>query len=64
MVNISDKSLIDVTGDEAGSIFIRSGEFVLDDSSLHAKTSGDKDGGGIYIQSDNISMINGADMIC
>jgi len=59
---ISGKSLIDVSGQGAGNVFIRSGKFVSDDSSFYAKTFGDKDGGGIEIQADSISFENGSEI--
>ncbi|OQX25059.1 MAG: hypothetical protein BWK80_17510, partial [Desulfobacteraceae bacterium IS3] len=43
-ITISGKSLLDVSGQGAGSVFIRSGKFVSDDSAVYAKTLGDKDG--------------------
>jgi len=61
-ITISGKSLLDVSGQGAGNVFIRSGKFVSDDSAVYAKTYGDKDGGGIEIQADTISFENGSEI--
>ncbi|MCP4349463.1 MAG: filamentous hemagglutinin N-terminal domain-containing protein [Desulfobacterales bacterium] len=59
-VSISDKALVDVSGDRGGSIFIRSGQFVAKDSNIHARTLGDKDGGVVDIRADTISLTDSA----
>jgi len=61
-ITISGKSLLDVSGQGAGNVFIRSGKFVSDDSAVYAKIFGDKDGGGIDIQADTISFENGSEI--
>lgn len=61
-IRISGKSLLDVSGDGAGSIFIRSGEFVSEDSSLYAKNTGDTDGGTVRIAADRISFEKGSEI--
>jgi len=61
-ITIADKSLIDVSGQGAGNVFIRSGNFVADDSAVYAKTLGDKNGGVVDIQADTISFKNGSEI--
>jgi filamentous hemagglutinin family protein len=59
-IHITEKSLITTSGKGGGSIFIRGGQFVADDSAIEAKTLGSKDGGVIDIRAAAISLINGA----
>ncbi|QTA91438.1 filamentous hemagglutinin N-terminal domain-containing protein [Desulfonema magnum] len=59
-ITVSDNSLLDVSGQGAGSIFVRGGRFVTDSSELRARTLGDTDGGTISIEGDNLSFTNGA----
>jgi len=59
-ITLSDKSLLDVSGTGAGSVLIRGGRFVADDSRIHARTLGDRDAGEINIQADQISFSNGS----
>jgi len=61
-ITISGKSLIDVSGQGAGNVFIRCGNFVADDSAVYAKTLGDKNGGVIDIQADTVSFQNGSEI--
>ncbi|WP_207679220.1 filamentous hemagglutinin N-terminal domain-containing protein [Desulfonema magnum] len=61
-ITMSGKSLIDVSGQGAGNVFIRCGKFVSDDSSIYAKTFGDMHGGGIEIQANDISFENGSEI--
>ena len=49
-INITEQSKIETSGEGAGSIFIRGGRFVVEDSFIVAKTIGNKDGGIINIQ--------------
>lgn len=58
-ITIADHSLIDVSGEGAGSIFIRAGQFTLNNSELSVRTLGSKDGGVADIQADSISFANG-----
>ncbi|MCP4109344.1 MAG: filamentous hemagglutinin N-terminal domain-containing protein [Desulfobacteraceae bacterium] len=59
-ITLTDKSLIDVSGTGAGSIFIQGGRFVASDSDIYARTLGDKNGGVTDIRAHNISLENGA----
>jgi filamentous hemagglutinin family protein len=51
---------IDVSGESGGDIFIRGGHFELTNSQINAETLGDKDGGVIDIQADNLALQQGA----
>ncbi|QTA77925.1 Filamentous hemagglutinin family N-terminal domain-containing protein [Desulfonema limicola] len=61
-INISGKSLIDVSGSGAGSVFIQTGKFVSHDSAVYGKNFGNKDSGRIEIQADTISFENGSEI--
>lgn len=61
-ITLSDKSSADVSGNKAGSIYIRGGEFVVSDSSLSARTLGHENGGLIYIETDNLLFKDGAEI--
>jgi|GEM_PF-330458 len=63
-VTLSDKSLIDVSGTGAGSVFIRGGKLFADDSVIQAQTLGDRDGGRVDIQADELSFTRGAKISC
>ncbi len=58
-IRLSDKAVLDSSG---GSIFIRGGQFSLEDSVLRVETSGDKAGGKIDIQADTVSLTYGAEI--
>jgi filamentous hemagglutinin family protein len=58
-ITIADNMLLDVSGEGAGNIFIRGGQFTLNNSELSVRTLGSKDGGVTDIQSDSISFANG-----
>ena len=63
-INILEKSLLDVSGASAGSIYIYSDNFTLKNSSLYANTYGEKNGSEISINADkNIRLENGARII-
>ncbi|NJO14560.1 MAG: filamentous hemagglutinin N-terminal domain-containing protein [Thioploca sp.] len=59
-ISIKEKSLLQTTGEGGGSIFIRGGQFVVDDSALKAKTRGSQDGGKISLRADKVSLLKGA----
>ena len=61
-ITVSGKSLTDVSGNGAGSVFIRAGKFVADDSAVYGKNFGAKDSGRIEIQADSISFENGSEI--
>ena len=61
-ITLSDKSLIDAGGTGGGSIFIRGGEFVAENSTVQSETLGNTDGGQIDIQTDTLVM-NGSDIL-
>ncbi len=58
-IRLSDKAVLDSSG---GSIFIRGGQFALEDSILRSETSGDKAGGKIDVQADTVSLAYGAEI--
>jgi len=58
-ITIADNMLLDVSGEGAGNIFIRGGQFTLNNSELSVKTLGSKDGGVADIRADSISFANG-----
>jgi len=59
-ITISGNSLIDVSGEGGGSIFIRSGQFTVDNSTIAANTLGNQDGQQINIQANNVTLLNRA----
>ncbi|RKZ56061.1 MAG: hypothetical protein DRR08_22645 [Candidatus Parabeggiatoa sp. nov. 2] len=59
-ITMKDQSLITVSGKGGGNIFIRGGQFVIDNSTIEAKTLGSQDGGVIDIRVDNLSLAYGA----
>ncbi|OQW91789.1 MAG: hypothetical protein BWK79_16135, partial [Beggiatoa sp. IS2] len=61
-ISMADKSMIDVSGAGAGSIFIRSGQFIAQDSFLSAKTLADKKGGIVSIETDDMTFSNGSEL--
>lgn len=58
-ITIADNMLLDVSGEGAGNIFIRGGQFTLNNSELSVKTLGSKDGGVADIQADSVSFADG-----
>jgi len=62
-ITISDNSLIDVSGEGGGSVFIRSGQLVVDNSTIYSETLGNKDAGDISIQANRINFEGGARLI-
>ncbi|MDY6994259.1 MAG: filamentous hemagglutinin N-terminal domain-containing protein, partial [Pseudomonadota bacterium] len=52
------KSALDVSGQGAGSIYIRAGQFKLEDSAISARPQGDKNGEIIDIAVENLEMFN------
>ncbi|MDM8566116.1 filamentous hemagglutinin N-terminal domain-containing protein [Candidatus Halobeggiatoa sp. HSG11] len=61
-ISIANKAVLDTSGIGGGNIFIRGGEFVMDDSKIISKTLSDGDGGIIDIKANNVSLINGAEI--
>lgn len=59
-ITLSNQSLIDVSGEGGGSIFIRGGQFFADNSAIEAKTLGSQDGGIIDMRFNTLSLTNGA----
>jgi filamentous hemagglutinin family protein len=57
---ISENSLIETSGEDGGSIFIRGGQFVVDNSAIEAKTLGNHDGKVIDIQANTFLLTNGS----
>jgi len=58
-INIKEKSAIDVSGDGAGSVNILADDLIIDDSVITAITYGNKDGGKVTINANNIELKNG-----
>jgi len=61
-ITISDESLLDVSGEGGGSLFIRSGQFFVDNSMIKASTLDSQAGYGIDIEVGDLSL-NVSDMI-
>jgi filamentous hemagglutinin family protein len=59
-ISFSNHASISVSGDGAGSIFIRSGQFFLIDSAIQMENKGDKDSGITDIQADFL-LLDGSD---
>ncbi|MDM8558447.1 filamentous hemagglutinin N-terminal domain-containing protein [Candidatus Parabeggiatoa sp. HSG14] len=62
-ITISNNSLVDVKGKGGGSVFIRSGQLVMDNSTIYSKTLGNQDAGDISIQANRIDFKGGARLI-
>ncbi|MBI5315363.1 MAG: filamentous hemagglutinin N-terminal domain-containing protein [Nitrospirae bacterium] len=64
-VILNQESSIDVSGDGAGTIHIRGGQFILDGSSLVARTTGDTAGASTAFElvADNAILSNGAQIV-
>ncbi|MCP4111221.1 MAG: filamentous hemagglutinin N-terminal domain-containing protein, partial [Desulfobacteraceae bacterium] len=56
---VSEDSSISVSGEGAGNIYIRGGQFAIDNSFIEAETHGNKNGGVIDIQADRLLLKNG-----
>ncbi|MDM8567793.1 filamentous hemagglutinin N-terminal domain-containing protein [Candidatus Halobeggiatoa sp. HSG11] len=59
-IHVTERSPIATSGEGGGSIFIRGGQFVADNSAIEAKTLGSKDGGVIDIGANTVLLDNGA----
>lgn len=60
-IKIIDDSFINISGEKSGSIYIRGGEFILDNNSIiEAYTEGDTNGGLTDIKADSIIINNSA----
>jgi filamentous hemagglutinin family protein len=59
-IHIKENSLLETTGEGGGSIFIRGGQFFVDNSAIESKTLRNQDGGLIKLEIDTISLTNGA----
>ncbi|QTA93451.1 Filamentous hemagglutinin family N-terminal domain-containing protein, CHAT domain-containing [Desulfonema magnum] len=59
-ITLSEKAALDVSGTGGGSVFIRGGQFVADNSGIRSETTGDRDGRVIDIQTDALSLGHGA----
>ncbi|WP_353571586.1 filamentous hemagglutinin N-terminal domain-containing protein [Candidatus Albibeggiatoa sp. nov. BB20] len=58
-ITISQQSMIDSSGRYGGGIFIRSGQFIIDDSTITANTLGSQNGELIDISANNITLRQG-----
>jgi filamentous hemagglutinin family protein len=59
-INLERQAYISSTGESGGNVFIRAGEFMMDNSTIYARTLGLQDGGVVDIQADNIVLNNGS----
>ena len=57
---ITNKSMVQVSGQGGGKIFIRGGQLVAHDSDIESKTLGSQSGGAIDIQAQTILLTDGA----
>ncbi|MCP4352667.1 MAG: filamentous hemagglutinin N-terminal domain-containing protein [Desulfobacterales bacterium] len=57
-IRITDRSVMDVSGEGGGSVFIRAGRFELAQSVITSYTRGEQDGGIIDARADDISVEN------
>ncbi|MDM8566649.1 filamentous hemagglutinin N-terminal domain-containing protein [Candidatus Halobeggiatoa sp. HSG11] len=57
----SENTVLNVTGDGGGDIFIRGGEIEFINTQLDSQTLGDHDGGIIDIQGKNLSLLQGSE---
>ena len=61
-IKISENVLVQVTGEGGGSIFIRSDELFVHNSTIEANTLADQNGGLIDIQANRVSLRHGAEI--
>jgi len=59
-MTIAEQSSIDVSGEGGGSIYIRAGEFFIDNSIIASNTLGNQDGQQINIQANNVTLLGSA----
>ncbi len=59
-ISISDEAWINANGTGGGAVYIRAGEFVMNNSRINAITYGSDNGKGIDIQADNLNLTDGA----
>jgi filamentous hemagglutinin family protein len=55
-IKLSDNAAVKVSGEGSGNIFIRSGTFVAESSSMEADSTGDQDGGITDIRAETITL--------
>ncbi|MDM8567169.1 hypothetical protein QUF74_16145 [Candidatus Halobeggiatoa sp. HSG11] len=58
-INIKEESQIETSGEGGGAIFIRSGQFVVNNSEIKADTKGQQNGYGVDIEANNINVERG-----
>ncbi|MDM8558599.1 filamentous hemagglutinin N-terminal domain-containing protein [Candidatus Parabeggiatoa sp. HSG14] len=58
MIQLEQEAFISTTGKSGGNVFIRSGQFSMDNSTIYSRTLGIQDGGVIDIRADNIELNN------
>jgi len=61
-IHISENTLMQVSGEGGGSIFIRSDQFIVNNSAIEANTLGNKNGGLIDIQANQVFLSQGAEI--
>ena len=57
-IQLEQQAYISSTGESGGNVFIRAGEFMMDNSTIYSRTLGLQDGGVVDIQADNIKLDN------
>ena len=57
-IHMQQEAFISTTGASGGNVFIRAGEFAMDNSRINSITLGVQDGGVVDIQADNITLDN------
>jgi filamentous hemagglutinin family protein len=62
-ITILNNSLLDISGEGGGSVFIRGGQIVVDNSTIYSKTLANKNAGDISIQANRINFEGGARLI-
>jgi len=57
-IQLEQQAYISSTGESGGNVFIRAGQFMMDNSTIYSRTLGLQDGGVVDIQADNIKLDN------
>ena len=63
MITISDQSIIDLSGDHAGSLYIEADSFDMNQSIVYSDTLSDQNGGAIDILANRISIKNTSEIV-
>ena len=60
---ISEKSLLDVSGDGNQGIYIQGNKFTMNNSDIHASTNGNQNGSAVDIRVNTMELLNGSEII-